>query len=217
MRDAGWACLWLGQHWPTFPLSHSHGTGGQSRGVLIRIIQINLFAQRKWDWVSNEKENISLILAVLVMGGHHYFWWRILKILDDCKEDRNKEQGRVILDCTSCMQVRKRICFQRSGSHMFSGDIHWCKMVAFSPNWSKSWVLTLRLSVTRRIFKCPNLGFLDNGREGAHNNMGKWNKMNRQIWQTRWQKSCTKQGTPLCHSEAVWLHIIWGREKALGR
>jgi exonuclease III len=38
--------------------------------------------------------NVGLILAVLVMGSHHFLWGRILKTGDDCKEDQDKEQGR---------------------------------------------------------------------------------------------------------------------------
>ena len=45
---------------------------------------------RKWDEVSNGKVNVSLILAVFVMGSHHFLWGRILKTGDDCKEDGGK-------------------------------------------------------------------------------------------------------------------------------
>ena len=38
---------------------------------------------RKWDEVSNGKVNVGLILAVLVMGSHHFLWGRILKTGDD--------------------------------------------------------------------------------------------------------------------------------------
>ena len=58
------------------------------------IREIILFFWRKWDGVSNGKVNVSLIQAVIVMGGHHFLWGRILKTGNDCKEDGDKEQGR---------------------------------------------------------------------------------------------------------------------------
>lgn len=61
---------------------------GWSRAALILIAQINL---RKWARVSNGKVNISL--AVFIRGSHHSLWGRTLKT-GDCKEDRDKEQGR---------------------------------------------------------------------------------------------------------------------------
>jgi hypothetical protein len=44
--------------------------------------------------VHNRKLNISLILALFVMGSHHFLWGRILKTGNNCKEERDKTQGR---------------------------------------------------------------------------------------------------------------------------
>ena len=63
------------------------------------IREIILFFWRKWDGVSNGKVNISLILAVLVVSGHHFLWGRILKTGDDCRRVGTKNKGGIIPDC----------------------------------------------------------------------------------------------------------------------
>jgi hypothetical protein len=57
-------------------------------------VRSNCFAQRKWVGVINGKLNISLVLALFVMGSHHFLEGRILKTGNDYKVDEYKEQGR---------------------------------------------------------------------------------------------------------------------------
>lgn len=80
---------------------------GWSRGALILITKVNLCAQRQWYRVSNGKMDITLTLAVLVIGGHHFLWGRILVTDNDCKEDGNKEQGRDNTRLYLALEVKK--------------------------------------------------------------------------------------------------------------
>jgi hypothetical protein len=109
-------------------VSEGPGTAGledgleRPDGALILIAKINLFAQRKWNRVSKVNISLILILAVFVMGSHHFLWGRILKTGNDWKEDGAKNKGGIIPDCTSCLWAKKRTRIQRSGSHMFCGS-----------------------------------------------------------------------------------------------
>jgi hypothetical protein len=91
----------------------------------------NLFAWRKKGGVSNGKVNVSLILAVFVMGSHHFLWGRIVRLVVTERRMRTKNKGGVIADCTLSFYTRKRTDIQTSGSHMFSQDI-WGTSIAAS-------------------------------------------------------------------------------------
>lgn len=88
------------------------------------------------DGFSSRNISISLILAVFVMDSDHFFWRRILKTGKDCKEDREKKQGRDNSWLHISLWARKRTHIQRSGFRMFSVDIQGVNTAASSQNLS---------------------------------------------------------------------------------
>ena len=119
---------WLGAWWPE----------GWSRDALILITKIILFAQKKWDRASNGKVNISMILAVFVMGSHHSLWGRIHKTDNDCKEDGDKEQGRDISRLYLALSGKEENMHQEEKvPHVLQGYPEG-NIAASSQNWSRS-------------------------------------------------------------------------------